>query len=200
MRQRTERGFSLLEMLAVVTILLILGAMSAPTLLRSIRRYQLESACRQVGNILVQTRYEAMRQNRRITTVFKQAPGSLSGAFGIDYNDNGVLDANEPRAQLPSNMWVYIWTWDGPYWVSAPDYTNTALSTRITFAPDGTVVRQVGGTWQIANNIPGVYMWRYPYEANWTLNDYFFVTVTPAGRVRLWKYSMAPPWGWRPMQ
>lgn len=199
MRRQGERGFSLLEMMAVVAILLILGAMASPSLVRAIRRYQLESACRQVGNIIIQTRYEAMRRNQRISTVFNPVGGSLSGEFGIDYNGNGALDTGEPRTRLPDTLWVYMWSY-GPYWMRWPDYTNTMLGTTITFAPDGTVVQNSGGTWQLASNIPAVYMFTFPFEADWTRNNYYIVTVTPAGRVRSWKYATGPPWGWQSMQ
>jgi len=195
MRRRRERGFSLLEMLAVVTILLILGAMASPQLMRSIRTYRLESSARQVGDILKRTRYEAMRRNQRISTVFTPVGGGLSGNFGIDYNDNDALDAGEPRARVADSLWVFMWTAGPIGWPGALDYSESMLTTDITFGPDGTVVEQAGGNWQLATNIRTVYMWDFQ-----TGQDYFLVTVTPAGNVKAWKYSFGPTFGWQQMR
>ena len=194
MRGRSERGFSLLEMLAVVTILMILGAMATPSLLQAIRRYRLESSTRQIADILKRTRYEAMRRNQRIATAYRAPAGARGAELGIDFNMNGTLNVGEPRVQMPANLQIYQWTF-GPYWVSSPDYTNTMLGTTISFGPDGTALQQVAGTWQLASNIPSVYLYTAP---DW--GDYYVVTVTPAGNVKSWKYNMAPPWGWQQMR
>ena len=192
MRRRGERGFSLLEMMAVVAILLILGAMASPSLMRAIRSYRLESSTRQIADILKRTRYEAMRRNQRIATAYQAPTGARGAELGIDFNMNGSLDTGEPRAQMPPYLFIYEWSY-GPYGVSWPDYTNTMLGTTITFGPDGTALEQSGGNWQLASNIPSVYLYTW-------VGDNYIVTVTPAGNVKSWKLTMAPPWGWQQMR
>src|SRR3989338_6371415 len=124
MRRRGERGFSLLEMMAVVAILLILGAMASPSLMRAIRSYRLESSTRQIADILKRTRYEAMRRNQRIATAYQAPMGARGAELGIDFNMNGSLDTGEPRAQMPPYLLIYEWSY-GHYGASWPDYTNT---------------------------------------------------------------------------
>jgi len=192
MRRRGERGFSLLEMMAVVAILLILGAMASPSLMRAIRSYRLESSTRQIADILKRTRYEAMRRNQRIATAYQAPTGARGAELGIDFNMNGTLDTGEPRAQMPPYLLIYEWSY-APYEVSWPDYTNTMLGTTITFGPDGTALEQSGGNWQLASNIPSVYLYTW-------VGDNYIVTVTPAGNVKSWKLTMAPPWGWQQMR
>ena len=203
MRGQSERGFSLLEMLAVVTILMILGAMATPSLLRAIRHYRLESSTRQIGDILKRTRYEAMRRNQRISTVFKPPAGggSSGGELGIDYNMNGALDTGEPRALVTPELflWIYPGTFTG-WGIQGPDYINVTLGTQFNFGPDGILVEQSGGSWQISSTIHGVYLHTWPdprCAVDPAACENYIVTVTPAGRVRLWNLTA---WGYQAMQ
>jgi prepilin-type N-terminal cleavage/methylation domain-containing protein len=79
-----QRGFSLLEMMIVITLMIIIAAFATPTLVRTIRNYQMESAARQVSNTILSARYEAMRRNRRVCTLFQRVGNE--GRYGLDLN------------------------------------------------------------------------------------------------------------------
>ena len=53
-------GFSLLEMLFVVALILVMGAMAMPTLMRTQRNYHLNQATAAVTGAIQATRYQAM--------------------------------------------------------------------------------------------------------------------------------------------
>ncbi|MCH7765411.1 MAG: type II secretion system protein [Acidobacteria bacterium] len=74
MQRTKQRGFTMLELLVVVFIVLIMSAMAVPALFRSIRGYQLEGAARKVANVIVRARFEAVQRNRRICSAFFRAP------------------------------------------------------------------------------------------------------------------------------
>lgn len=188
-----SRGFTLLEMMVVVAVLLILLAITIPSLLQSIRRYQFESAGRQAVNIVRQARSEAARLNQRVHVIYVAGAGALGDRIGIDFDNppNGTLDPGEPSIMLPSRVQG---SFAGAPWnVSGPDYTNVESpdSSRLTFSPRGTMEIQVAGTWQLDPDIRGFKLVRTAGPDT----DELMITVTPAGKVRLWiRESAVAPW------
>lgn len=194
MRGRPERGFSLMEMMVVVAILLILSGIAIPSLLRSIRRYQVESAVRNVANIIMQTRYEAIRRNQRVSTVYAAPTGSLGPRYGIDTNGNNTLDAGEPFIMGNRNMTLTGLA--GSFGRS--DYTSLSAppGLRIAFSPEGTAVDAAGA---MVANVQSIFFVRgngATFMEQFSDPNRFAgaITVTPAGRVRVWR--LEAPGGW----
>jgi len=57
------RGFTILEVVVVVAVIMIVTAISMPSFLLAMRIYRLNDAATQVAGVLKFTRYEAIRQN-----------------------------------------------------------------------------------------------------------------------------------------
>jgi prepilin-type N-terminal cleavage/methylation domain-containing protein len=87
-------GFSLLELLIVVSILLIVAAISVPTFIRISYNIRLKSAVSNVAGLMQQSRILAAKQNA-IYTVAYRATSTAEEAY-IDLNNNGALDSGEP--------------------------------------------------------------------------------------------------------
>lgn len=195
------RGFTLLEMLVVVAIMIITMAISAPTLLKTLRVYRLENVTRGVATILQRTRYEAVQRNRRLGTAGTWPTAAGLARFGIDLDDSSALEANEPSVQASPGLW--FWSFP-PFWMTQcgvpTGYTNWTSSPppnfwRITFTPRGTVARENppgSGNWVDANQVNLVTLWQWdagePFMWRWET-----VAVTPAGRVRVFRFMNVGP-------
>src|SRR5713226_437158 len=59
-------GFSMVELAVSMTVLLILTAIAIPSLMRSIRAYQLNDAAGRLSDMLKFTRFEAVRRNTQL--------------------------------------------------------------------------------------------------------------------------------------
>jgi len=57
------RGFTILELVVVVAVMMVITAVSMPSFLRAVRIYRLNDAATQVAGVLKFTRYEAIRLN-----------------------------------------------------------------------------------------------------------------------------------------
>jgi type II secretory pathway pseudopilin PulG len=65
--QSATAGFSMVELVVSICVMLILTAVAIPSLMRSVRTYQLNGAAGRVSDVLKFTRFEAVRQNRKVS-------------------------------------------------------------------------------------------------------------------------------------
>src|SRR5207249_6189677 len=71
-RRSATAGFSMVELVVSICLMLILTAIAVPSLMRSLRAYQLNSAAASVSDMLKFTRFEAVRRNTQINLQFTQ--------------------------------------------------------------------------------------------------------------------------------
>lgn len=199
--RRQQAGFTLYELLVVITIILIIAAIATPTLMRTIRNYQMEAAARQVSNMILTARYEAMRRNRRVCTLYQQVGGETR--FGLDINgpdkdpcDDAAptLDANDPFTVTQRTI---MWYRNGIPAISGQNglpvaYDEPSEATapnpryRITFSPRGTVAVFGGGAWNLATTVQMIELWRMVGNSD---VDRILITVTPMGRTKLYRWD-----------
>lgn len=109
MRKRTnsERGFSLIEALVVMSIALVLFAIALPSFLQAYRSYQLTNAAEQVSGVLKATRSAAIRLNAQVPVncVIRGAAGQtrIWSDSNLPIND-GIEQGSEPQIALSGNV------------------------------------------------------------------------------------------------
>jgi type II secretory pathway pseudopilin PulG len=116
------RGYSLVEMVVVVAILMTLAAVAAPTL----RAYSVESQLLGVGRVFRSTflkaRSTAARRNTYTAIRFERRPEGIFYSVYVDGNSNGVL-ASEIATGIDSRI-------EGPFLL-----TSGAPDVRVAIAP-----------------------------------------------------------------
>jgi type II secretory pathway pseudopilin PulG len=71
-------GFSMIELVVSISVMLILTALAVPSLMLSLRTYQLNSAAASVSDVMKYTRFEAVRQNKNMSLLLApSATGSI---------------------------------------------------------------------------------------------------------------------------
>ena len=211
MQRTKQRGFTMLELLFVVMIVLIMSAIAVPALFRSIRGYQLEGAARKVANMVVRARFEAVQRNRRICSAFLRVGGEAR--YGLDLVgpdpqpcDDAAVTAlpdpgipGEPFIVTPGN--VQWFNADNPalppFAGLPPGFDNVPAgsvvvpaSYRITFSPRGTVVVPAGGgNWVLSNQVQMIPLIQ-PVGSNFgNATAGYLITVTPVGKIRLYAWD-----------
>jgi len=102
-RRRCE-GFSLVELLVVVAIIMIISAMAMPNIISSIRKARLRSAGSEIGGFIEQVRMTSVRENN-VMYIRNTVVNGVVTWYG-DRNRNGLLDVGEPRVGMNTTLTI----------------------------------------------------------------------------------------------
>jgi prepilin-type N-terminal cleavage/methylation domain-containing protein len=193
-RSRTHRGrsrgFSIVELVVSLSVMLILTAIAVPSLLRSLRAYQLNDAATRLSAMLKFTRFEAVRRNTQIN--FLMQTSGTGYLVGTDSNKNGNLDPTD-KQELIAGYATLLPAGVAP----TPTAITTALGAAtltpvygspatVTFDARGAI--RVGGT--VSSNIFVFYIG----STNDPDPGYRAVILLPAGTTQIWTAPSAGPW------
>lgn len=201
MIRRSERGFSLIEVLLVLGLVLVLSSIAAPRLAEFWKFYQMEALARKTANLVLTARREAARSNRRTSIIWNWDPVDWY-YIGIDTNRNNFVDPGEPRITYPRNGYPILWM--SGFGIPHPDYvqvlgmTDFTLPYRYRFGPDGTLqVPALGGGFQMDTSIRNISI------IQWDSKRYYWyiIAITPSGQTRTWHRDLDWATGqWTPWQ
>lgn len=88
-------GFTIVELVVSIAVILIITGVALPSFLQSYRTYQLSDAASKAANLLKLTRFEAIRRNTPVSCQIRQA-GSATN-FWVDSNGNANMDVGETQ-------------------------------------------------------------------------------------------------------
>src|SRR5260221_987679 len=130
--QKKGRGFSVIELVIVVTIIMILAAISVPRLLNTVSDINLRYAATNISGLLQSARIQAVRKN----TFYTVQPTSLStGGTGYYVHlQGGAYVSGDPVLPLGSQTTADIGLGSG-----APNestFASGSSSGGLTFAPN----------------------------------------------------------------
>jgi prepilin-type N-terminal cleavage/methylation domain-containing protein len=94
--RRPQTGFSLVELVLSLAVLLIITTIAVPVVVRSLQTYQLNSAASQLAGMLKFTKFDAIRQNTKVSCQIKHQPDG-SWLVWVDSNGNLQPDGGEPQ-------------------------------------------------------------------------------------------------------
>lgn len=96
-RPRHDRGYSLLELLAVMTISVTLSAAALPEYLASLDDQRASGAAHHLSGRFQRARMEAVMRSAMVGVQFTQTPAGYGYAVYLDGNRNGVLTRDIQR-------------------------------------------------------------------------------------------------------
>ena len=106
-RHDRTRGFTMVETVVVLGVILVTTAISLPSFLRSYQYYQVTDAASRMVNVVKFTRYEAIRLNRSVPPpvgfVIGPAAGGVTTVW-TDSNGNGAVDPGERQFIFSTNV------------------------------------------------------------------------------------------------
>ena len=188
--RRSARGFSLVELLVSVIILVILAAISVPTLLRAYRSYQLSDAASKLSGMMKTTRFSAIRKNTTISCQIQQ--NGPSWTVWTDLDGDGNPTPGEPQI-LVSGMVQML----GAGSVPPPDAIVAAVGPA---SPGLNVLSPGNATVKFdqrgARQFTGAASVDVFYLGNPAIGDLGFraIVLLPSGTVQVWIAGAGGPW------
>jgi prepilin-type N-terminal cleavage/methylation domain-containing protein len=188
-----QQGFSLIEMMIAVSIALILGVTGFVLAQNVAQGVRLSGSCTSYANLLQTARIRAV-QDDRYYAVVSDTVANPPRAF-VDINANGFYDAGEP-------MMVFAQSVTPQPFASGPSIGNLKLqflpatgqntvnaANPPTFGPRGLPCLPSAPVNGVCNYLQATSY--ITFVQNTLSTKWEAITVTPAGRVRLWSYDAA---------
>jgi type IV fimbrial biogenesis protein FimT len=193
-KSRHARGFSMVELLVVVLIIMVISGIALPQITRTLRTYQISSAANQLVDAIKFSRFEAIRHNT--TMNFLASWSGVRWSVGTDSNGDGTLQTSERQYDIAGN--VTLLTAAGvpssaalPAALIVPNITvlsGNAATQTIAFDPRGAVNFPAS-----AGGATTVYVF-YVGPVTQSTQDYRAVVVMPSGITQVWAGNASSGW------
>lgn len=102
-----ERGFTLLELIVVMAVMMVLMAALLPAFQSTLRRTKLQGAAQEAAILMRKARFEAVKRNRGVAVTVNRIVDRQVTVF-VDQNSNGVFNPPQDMVltqfDLPSGI------------------------------------------------------------------------------------------------
>lgn len=191
-RRSPRNGFSLVELVLSLAVLLVITTLAIPVVVRSLQTYQLNASASQLAGMLKFTKFDAIRQNTKVSCQIVQS--GATWVVWVDSNGNLVQDGAEPAMVITGSYTLLpagsvpspapIIATLGPGAGAFPWMVLSGSNTSITYDQRG-VVSYLGG-----QTIYALYLGN-PTDPN---AGYRAIITLPSGAVQVWTASSTGNW------
>lgn len=199
---RSSNGFSLLELLIVVSIALIAASMAMMSMQSAARSVRLFEAGTDYSNLLQNARIRAVKDDKYYSVLTSLSSTAPPKGF-VDLAGSGTYATGDPEIVFPQGVTPMSFA-SGPALANLesqflPSGANALATVNTgaagpTFSPRGlpcTPIAGLGGTSTCPSLTPTSYI---VFLQNTQNNQWEAITVTPAGRIRQWTYDGTSTW------
>jgi len=185
-----QRGFTLLELMITMGVIVAMTAAIVPNINTSIQNYRLYASAQEIASQLQSARLRAVRGNTMCTFLM-----SASGRqFGIDVDGDGAISSSSDVVLSLNNNVSFSNLSTPP--ISGATTLSNGTRTGIGFTPRGTLTAVASSglpDYNPANLAASGYA---IYPSN-TRNHFAAITVSPLGRIRTWTSTSSSGATWR---
>ena len=198
---RRDPGFSLIELMIVVTIVMVVSAFAAPRVITMVHTSRLRGSAADVESLIQVDRIRAV-QDDKFYPIYVSGTGTGGASVFVDLAGTGTFANGDPeinfasevqavaQANAPSTTALYNLFLPPGSTVTALDGTDTSSGFNIKFSSRGLPCKSQtpasGG--KVCDSAGGAIPY-WIFLQNISTQEYMAVTVNPAGRIRKWYYT-----------
>ena len=191
-----RNGFSLVELVLSLAVLLVITTLAVPVVVRSLQTYQLNSTASQLAGMLKFAKFDAIRQNTPVSCQIQQS--GANWLVWVDSNGNNQPDGAEPQmvitggntllpaSSVPSTSAISSTL--GPGGNTLAWTVLSGSNATVWYDQRGVVVTSVGGP--VIGTVSALYLGN-PNDPN---SGYRAIITLPSGAVQVWTASSAGNW------
>ncbi|HEV2103112.1 MAG TPA: hypothetical protein VGR58_10075 [Candidatus Acidoferrum sp.] len=185
-RLSAQRGFSMIELVVVVGMIMVLSAISVPKIVNSMSVYKLNVASTSIQNLIEVARFNAVRRNTTLS--LRQTVINGQAAFYVDIPNTAVYVNTDPTYIVPTTVQI------AP--AGAPAAATTGLANTAALG-GGCISFNSRGVVDYTNCGGGVQsVWFISLGLTNGNGGFRAVTLTPMGQAKSWTASPAGnTWG-----
>lgn len=185
-----RNGFSLVELVLSLAVLLIITTLAIPVVVRSLQSYQLNASAAQLAGMLKFAKFEAIRQNTPVSCQVQQQGSSW--LIWVDSNGDVTPSGGEPQMYISGTFTLLpAASVPDPAPIKTALGGGSGLPWNIVSGANGSVTYDQRG---VIDNLT-VYVL---YIGSTTSPDYGYraIVTLPSGAVQVWAASSTGNW-WR---
>jgi prepilin-type N-terminal cleavage/methylation domain-containing protein len=192
---KSRRGFSLVELIMVMAIMLAVAAIAMPRFVTAVSDYQLKSSMVQAAGMLQQQRMKAVTLN----TTLQLTPGTKDNGRSYAWVDlaggTAAYAVPDPIVELPKNISVVSSGYPGDATTGLSYTPQNVSSAVIKFNARGLPCVGTGGACSNIVSVSGGgtqqvgFVLYFKNDKTFGVSSWGAVTITPAGRIRTWFYN-----------
>jgi type IV fimbrial biogenesis protein FimT len=184
-RLSTQRGFSLIELVVVMGMMLVLSAITVPSVVRSMNVYRLNVATTSLQNLIEVARFNAVRRNSTIS--LRQGLVNGQATFYVDLPNSGAYVNTDPVYVVPTTVQV------APGAAPAAATTGLANTRALGAGCISFNSRGVADYTNCGGGVPSV--WFISLGLTNGNPGYRAITLTPMGQAKSWMALPGGTWG-----
>jgi type IV fimbrial biogenesis protein FimT len=198
LRRTLRNGFSLVELVLSLAVLLVITTLAVPVVVRSLQSYQLNSTASQLAGMLKFAKFDAIRQNTAVSCQIVQQGSQW--LVWVDSNGNGIADGAEPQMVITGSNTLLpassvpspnpISTTLGPGGSPLAWTVLSGSNSTIWYDQRGVVVTAAGPGGLLSTTIYALYLG----NPNDPSSGYRAIITMPSGAVQVWTSASDGKW------
>lgn len=187
---RRQKGFSLIETLSVVGIVMVVMTTGMPTMVTAIANSRMRASMTSLSSVFQACRMKAVKENRIMTTYTSTAPSGIT-AYVKRASEPNQLRSTDLQVQLQAPV-VQVTAPSGPGAPSALDATTLGFTPQTGNASFNT--RGLPCTYSSGNCTSSGFAYYFYDTRPGGQRAWSAVSISPAGRVKRWFWG-GSSWG-----